>query len=392
MKKKLAAFLCGILCVGLLATPVYAAGESYPQDDEPAITITDGDIGGGEVIVAGADTSSANTTTETVDGVPFITKVYELPQGAETSAYTASFEQDGYLFTKHDVSQRVQEGQTDTKTVTKTEMLETESDKISVIITEVPATVLYSEDGYTGQLSLDVSAIVVEGSGTTTYSYRVEDVREYTNLDRNDAAYVPKTALKNGVTLQLENIEWVVMGQYPVDGRMMPNLFKAIATYAGTATGSRNNGYTAILTYAGEVTHTVPGNTVYTIIFRGEPIAASVADMDTSEPAAGEEKSKSGFGMVLVLVVVILLSAGCLAVAGVRIVQRIRDKRDDNDDDNFTDYEDYAVEEPGPVQYEQTDTRPFEPQAKEPQMPFQSYPQDEFNIDELFNEEGFFNG
>lgn len=382
--KKLAALMCGILCICLLSVPVYA------EDGDPSITITGDGISGDEVIVAG--TEPVSVTTKTVEGVPYITKVYELPQGADTSACTASFEQDGFLFTKHDVSQQVREGQTDSKTATQTETLETESDKISDITAEAAPTVPYSEDGYTGQLSLDVAAIVVEENGSSTYSYRVEDVREYTNLDRNDAAYVPKTVLKNGVTLQLENIEWVVMGQHPVDGRMVPNLFKAIATYAGTATGSRADGYIATLTYTGTVTKTTPGVTVYTIVFRGEPLVGAEEDPDASEPAAGENADEKSSGMSLfLLVLVILLAAACLAVAGVRVVRYVRERRSGGNDEDYTGedgYEGYAEQETDPEQLVAEDTRQL---ARKPAR--QASPQkDEFNIDDLFNEEDFFNG
>lgn len=395
MKKKLAALLCGILCVCLLSVPVYAeTGGSRPQD-EPAITITEDGTGeSGAIVVGVTGQEPVSTATETIEGVPYITKVYELPQGVDASSLTASFEQDGFLFTEHDVSQQVRQGQTDSKTVTQTETVESESGKVADIIAQAERVLPYSEDGYTGQLSLEVAAIVVEENGTSTYSYRVEDVREYTNLDRNDAAYVPKTVLKNGATLQLENIEWVVMGQHPVDGRMVPNLFKAIATYAGTAIGSRATGYTAILTYTGEVVKATPGIAVYTVVFRGEPLAASGAASgaeDVSKPVGDADNAKSGIGMVLMTVVVILLSAACLAVAGVRIYQRIRDRRGGDDEDytgeDFSDYEGYAAAETGPAHNGQEDDRWL---SDAQDAPLQGHLQDEFNIDDLFNKEGFF--
>jgi hypothetical protein len=336
--------------------------------------------------VAGA--GPASVTQETIEGVPYITKVYELPQGTDTGSLTASFEQDGYLFTRHDVSEWARDGQSDSKTVTQTETLESESGKVADIVAEAAPAVPYSEGGYIGQLALDVAAIVVEENGATSYSYRVEDVREYTNLDRNDAAYIPKTVLKNGVTLQLENIEWVVMGQHPVDGRMVPNLFKAIVTYAGTATGSRANGYIAILTYSGTVTRSIPGNCVYTVVFRGEPLAVSDAGPDVSEPAADVKKDDKGGGVPLfILVATILLAAGCLAVAGVRIVRRIREGRGDDDAGDFSGYEGFAEEEPGQAGPDLEDTLPFRPEP-----PRQTHKADDgFSIDDLLSEEGFFN-
>jgi hypothetical protein len=211
----------------------------------------------------------------------------------------------------------------------------------------------------------------------------VEDVREYTSLDRNDAAYVPKTVLKNGATLQLESIEWVVMGQHPVDGRMVPNLFTAVDTYAGTAIGSRATGCTATLPYTGTGTKSVPGLVVLTVTFRGEPVAAgNAAEPDTSAPATGEKENKGLFTNVALNIVIGLLVAACLAVAGVRTVRHIRakHKRDDAGDfaveDYYTGEDEYS--EAAPARSVLEDAR-------------QAYPQDEINLDELFSGEGLFN-
>lgn len=380
--KKVTAFLCGLLMAFMMTLQVYA-------DDIPSISTTDGGADESETIVVngnqpgGGDTELVSITRETIDGVPYITKIYKLAQGADIAGLTASFEQDGFLFTKHDALTRQEKDCVESITVSQTETLESERKEIADIVAAAEPVLLYSENGYTGALQLDRASIKVEENGTSTYSYRVEDVREYTNLDRNDAAYVPKTVLKNGATLQLENIEWVVMGQHPVDGRMVPNLFKAIATYAGTATGSRANGYTATLTYSGVVEKATPGECIYTIIFRGEAIAASEAKQNACDKQSPEEKAGSGSLFVRVLLILICLAG--FALAGVSIVRHIIHKRrnpaeGDFDDDDYDDFEepDYM----GEPRQQVKESRP------EPQ---QVYPQEEFSIDALFDEEGFFN-
>lgn len=372
MKKKLAALLCSILCVFLLATPVYAS------DGGPNISITGNGAEDGEATVAGMEPVSV--TEGSAGDVQTVTKVYVLPQGTDAGTLTASFEQNGTLFTLHDISELVQQGQADSKTVTQTETLESGSGEVSDIIAQAAPTLAYSENGYTGQLVLDAGAITVEENAAESYSYRVEDVREYTSLDRNDAAYVPKTVLKNGVPLQLENIEWVVMGQHPADGRMVPNLFTAVATYAGTATGSRASSYIAALPYSGTVTKNVPGTVTYIVVFHGEPVAASEAGPDSSLPVAGEPQGGGGFGSTFIMIAVALLAGACFAVAGVRIARRVRAKRGNSTDTDFDAENGYT--EPAPAS--EADY------AQEP--PRQTYAADEFNIDEFFNEEGLFNG
>lgn len=69
----------------------------------------------------------------------------------------------------------------------------------------------YSENGFTGQLMIQPESITTAEAGKESYGYTVSDTREYSNLDRNDTAYILKTVEKNGVSLTLAGIDWQAM-------------------------------------------------------------------------------------------------------------------------------------------------------------------------------------
>lgn len=71
----------------------------------------------------------------------------------------------------------------------------------------------YDQDGYKGQLALQADSIYTEAAEKSSYSYPVTDTKEYTGMERNDPYGIPKTAVKNGVTLELADIDWTPMGE-----------------------------------------------------------------------------------------------------------------------------------------------------------------------------------
>ena len=124
----------------------------------------------------------------------------------------------------------------------------------------------YREDGFVGTLVLDKDSIKTAEAGTSNYSYQMKEVKEFSNLDRNDLAYIPKTAEKNGVTLKLADVEWIPMAS-GADNSEVPSLFKANATYTGTAWGSKADGYTVTANYTGEVSKATEGQVMYSIVY-----------------------------------------------------------------------------------------------------------------------------
>ena len=114
-----------------------------------------------------------------------------------------------------------------------------------------------------GELLLLPESLVITEKERSSYTYTISDVREYPNLDRNDPAYIPKSIIKDGYPLPLQDIEW--RGGYS-------DRYTALASYSTLASGTKVSGYTAMATYSGEVTKEAVGQSIYTIVYEGEQI------------------------------------------------------------------------------------------------------------------------
>lgn len=352
MKKMLATVLC---CIALLAlaVPVHAANGDTNQ---PETTVGDTEYGPDEVVnvapaaLSGDETQRPPSTIRLPQGepiypievryemlgdVPYITKVYELEEGTSAEILPGAFEQDNYTFSRMEVLQREIPGETDTKTASKTVVAECEKDDAAAVIATLAPTVEYSQNGYSGTLQLDAASITFSENGTESYSYRVTDTREYPGLSANDMAYVPKTVTKNGVTLQLEGVEWQVTRTDPTDGGLVPTLYTAIASYSGSARGSKVSGYMATVSYTGEVEKVTPGKVQYTLVYRGVEILPEVA----------EELESEGYGgPIYPFVLLGVLLIGGIA-AGATILYRKRRSRSVDYGNGYDDYDDYPEDD-----------------------------------------------
>lgn len=284
MRKHLISTLafCGLL---LIQSAIPAFAESNTDSDTTPFAASGGQAYS-DAITIGEPTGSpqeypVSINMQTIGGVPYITKVYEVPADYAIEQLVNEFEQDGYAFSRSDVLVKKLAGTTDTKEVSKTVTASAQSSEKDKLLATVEQVLDYEQDGYSGQLQLDASAISIEEAGRSSYSYTLQETREYDALDRNDAAYIDKTMQKNGATLELESVDWQVMGTTPVDGTLVPNMYKAVATYSGRATGSKASGYTATLVYRGEVVKTTPGQQQVSVIYRGGPIPDDTSESNT---------------------------------------------------------------------------------------------------------------
>lgn len=279
MKKLFATFICAAVML-VAGVPVYAA----ENENVPDTAITSGTAEGAEgaIFVEQAAMPPAKlpivelqpiqVKMEMVGDTPYITKVYELDRTSDLTLMVNGFGQDGYIFTRHDIYEQMQADVVDTRQASQSATVEIADNSTAAVLAAADAIISFSEDGYSGQLQIDANSIHIEEAGRTSYNYRITEVREYANLDRNDANYIPKTITKDGRTLELESIDWQVMGTTNTDGGLVPNNFKATATYAGSATGSQVSGYVATFQYTGLIEKTTQGKCLYSIVYRGEPV------------------------------------------------------------------------------------------------------------------------
>lgn len=207
-------------------------------------------------------------------GVRLLVKTFLVPEGTDPQALVEeSLTRRGITYQVSDILLRELKGDSQTKPVTKTVTTPAETDDTEELLTLLSPTLEYGEDGYAGTLSLDPSSISAKAADTTSYSYTLNDTREYTGLDRNDPYYIPKSAEKNGVTLTLADVQWTPMASAG-DNSEVPSLYKATAVYTCTAWGSKADGYLVTVSYTGEATKAEEGQQMVSIVYEETPAAS----------------------------------------------------------------------------------------------------------------------
>ena len=197
------------------------------------------------------------------NGVPVIKKTFEVAPGTNPQTLVQPFEQNGYRFTVRETLNFELPGEVMTRRISKTAVTMTDHNDAAEIMRQFPFYIDYADRGYTGQLFLDVSTINTRADRTEPYTYTFTRTREITGLIRNDPALIDRTW--NGMTLS--NVSFT---------NGMGRLYTAIATYTGTGTGRRTVSYVTTAVYSGNISMTMPGNMLYTIVYVGTPIEVYV--------------------------------------------------------------------------------------------------------------------
>lgn len=208
-----------------------------------------------------------NTTIQDLNGVRQYIKIYTVaPDTDPQSLIDDVFEYDGYTYTYSSMTKEEQsysEKEHHTETVTA----DTEKSDLSVVLKALSPSIEYDDGEFRGTLYLDHSTISTVASGYTTKSYTVSTTKEIDNLDTNDMAYVPDTTTKNGVTVQLQSVDWQVQGTSLVDDILVPAQYKAVATYAGRASYRAATGYVTTAKYIGDIVAEGIESVTYTVIY-----------------------------------------------------------------------------------------------------------------------------
>lgn len=205
------------------------------------------------------------------DDIMLVVKSFEVPAGTSPQELVEpSIIRKNKQYIARDILEKKLQGNNDEKEASTDVTVSVDSkdkDKaIAAIKSQYGETKTYDSGGYTGTLNLDPDSITFEQNGTTPYSYQVTDTREYTGLERNDPSLISKTITKNGVTLNMQDVEWVSMGS-TVSGDSIVQTYKAVVSYSGTANGSKASGYTVKAIYRGTVSKETHGGYIYSIIY-----------------------------------------------------------------------------------------------------------------------------
>jgi hypothetical protein len=279
VRKQLAAAIACLLVLGVGTT-------AYADGDNIGITITDitpreeRNSETQNAYAAGGYFPLQIQTAED-EGVRLLIKTFVVPQDTPPQALIQEgLTRRGVEYQVSDILRRELEGSSESRQVSQTVTLPSETDETDKLLALLEPSISYSEDGYTGTLTLDRDSVRTEVSDTTGYSYTIQDTREYTGLARNDPYYIPKTAEKNGVTLRLADIRWTAANG-GLDSQGFPTRYNAAALYTGTGYGSRAEGYLVTAAYTGEAVKTNAGDVMYSIVY--EEVSPAVPDDPTGK-------------------------------------------------------------------------------------------------------------
>lgn len=242
-------------------------GAGYPeQNTSDMVSVTTEDISLSSVQQKNSNTDIRPYDMEVkqVGDISVLLYYYELSPDIDVeAALPDTADMAGVSYKRSSIFEKELAPVIETKTVYEEVIINSDTNDSKKIAETLSPVINYNKDGFTGTLSLELSGISSEEAVRSSYSYPVTESKEYSNLDRADVSYIPKTIQGSyGQTLQLKDVDWVQLG-----GNEQSSIFSAQATYAGTAAGSRVTGYSVTARYSGEVKKETAGNNQYTVLF-----------------------------------------------------------------------------------------------------------------------------
>ena len=220
-----------------------------------------------------------NLVVENLNGQQRMVKTYVLPPDADLEGLKeATFDYDGFTY-PWAFTTKEEHTFLEAKPVTQTVTVETAKKDLDAVLEHLAPTIPYDDGEYTGELALDHTTLSTVAAGYANKSGRVTATKTIGPLDRNDMSYIPATTVKNGMTLNLANVEWQVIGTDMVGDALAPCSYQAVATYSASTSYQVATGYVTTAEYKGEVVAEGVDSITYTVVYVGTEIVP-----ETPEP------------------------------------------------------------------------------------------------------------
>jgi len=181
------------------------------------------------------------------------------------------FEQEGYRYSFLELTTEENRYYL-TKQQEETITLEVDADKLEDVLPLLNTQLTFEQEGYTGNLLLQLDSVAVEAAGYESQAYTISDTKIFSGLSRNDPSLVPTTTVKNGATLTLANITWQSEGAFAVEAAVGSVSYTATAQYSARASRKVATGYLATATYSGEVVSEGTESITYAVTYQGTAI------------------------------------------------------------------------------------------------------------------------
>jgi hypothetical protein len=154
---------------------------------------------------------------------------------------------------------------TDTIDISTTKKITSETNNLNSIINQLGKTIHYEKDGYIGEYKLNTEDIQIKTNYNGFREDLIEETINYTGLERNDLDFIPKQIEKDGLTLDLLNVEWEVETTKMIDEYEVADLYTAKCYYAGKQRVNYPNTYSVTAEYTGTATKEISTPYTYTV-------------------------------------------------------------------------------------------------------------------------------
>jgi len=201
----------------------------------------------------------------------------------------------------------------------------TATDKLEDIISQLEPEKQYEGNGYAGLLSLDIATIQCEPAGYKKSTYNLTETIPHPGQSANDTSNIPKNITLKGTTYTLDDVDFKPQDTDLIDYESVPRSYTAYAIYKATVSSTKVTGYVTTAQYKGLVSKTVLDKTLYNVVFiSNEPVIEEpLEEIIVPEPEADENNEAdkgiaSGLPDVFLPIFLTLLTIA--AVAGVSIL------------------------------------------------------------------------
>lgn len=276
------------------------------------------------------------------NGIYEVQKTYMLPSDVlPTEEMKESFVLEGYEYTLMDMMKQ-EIPRFSVQDVVDTVELSTKTNKLEDILPLLPATKEHTtEDGYLGELSLDVASINIEIAGYSSGSKTLTETRTYPNLSSADMSNIPQTVTSGGTTYNYASVNWQTSNDVGIDGHSITNRYTAVVSYTAIQKYSYVSGYIVTADYTGTLNKISQDEVQYVAIFRGaeyvpEVVLPELEQLPTVEGENGAdlenlpqvtEKESGTFKWQYIAVPIILFVFPVAAYFGIKA---IKNKMDEN--------------------------------------------------------------
>lgn len=138
------------------------------------------------------------------------------------------------------------------------------------IIEQLENTIKYEKDGYIGEYILNSNTLKIKTNYNGFREDLIEETINYNNLEKNDLDFIPKQIVKNGLTLDLLDVEWQVESTKMIGEYEVANTYTAKCYYATKQRVDYPNTYTVTAEYLGIATKTEENPITYVIKYEKE--------------------------------------------------------------------------------------------------------------------------